>query len=540
MDKGAGDLPPFFVGHGHHCRLRHSRVSVQHLLHFQTGDVFAAGDNHVLGPVADFDIVIRMHNGEVSCVEPAVAERLFGGFLILQVPLHHRVAADTDLAHDISVSRYCFSADHIQHCDFIQAVHGNALAGHFFRPILQWQLLPFRLGHTQCRRAERFGQAIQVSNLEANLLCLADNTAGGRCATESKSGGPGQCQARPSQILYQQVHHHRRPTHVGDTVVFDASVDLLTVHLPKTHMSTPDGGDCPGIGPAIAMEHRQCPQVDGLGRHVESHGVGHGRKIGTAMVVNHTFWIAGGSRGVIQGNGVPLVCRMLPASLGIAFLQQGFVIKIRQPLALPGLAIDGHQQGIHLKLGYSGPYLLFPLGVVEQNPGLTMSQDKRQSPGIQTDVDGVKYPSGHRHGVMGLKHFVGVRTQNGYRVARLDTAAAQGTRHLAAASVKPPVRQVHIVVNHRQFFRVHPSRPLQQRERSEWRIVCGGLVQFLVLVHVAPISNRPVLPGLFQVARIVYFQPCLRHSAKNRSQLTVTAVESALTKHPGQGLFTLP
>ena len=28
INKGAGNLAPFFVGHGHHCRLRHFRVSV--------------------------------------------------------------------------------------------------------------------------------------------------------------------------------------------------------------------------------------------------------------------------------------------------------------------------------------------------------------------------------------------------------------------------------------------------------------------------------------------------------------------------------
>ena len=94
------------------------------------------------------------------------------------------------------------------------------------------------------------------------------------------------------------------------------------------------------------------------------------------MVVNHAFGIAGGSRGVVQGNGIPLVCGMLPACVRIAFLQQGFVIKLCQTLALPCLAIDGHQQGINFKLGYRGPDLLFPLGVVKQNPGLTMGQNK--------------------------------------------------------------------------------------------------------------------------------------------------------------------
>ena len=90
---------------------------------------------------------------------------------------------------------------------------------------------------------------------------------------------------------------------------------------------------------------------------------------------------------------------------------------------------------------------------------------------------------------MGLKHFVGVGTQNGYRIARLDTAATQGAGHLAAAGVKLPVGQVNVIINHRQFVRVHPSGPLQQRKRGEWRIVCGGLVQVLVLVHVTPMSH---------------------------------------------------
>ena len=215
-----------------------------------------------------------------------------------------------------------------------------------------------------------------MGDLETDFLCLANHATGRRCAAQSKLGWPGKCQALAPQVLYQQVHHHRRSAHVGDTVVFDASVDFLTVHLPKTHMSAANGGDCPGISPAIAVEHWQGPQVDGLGRHVESHGVGHGRQVGAAMVVNHAFGIAGGSRGVVQGNGIPLVCGMLPTGFRIAFLQQGFVIKLRQPLALPCLAIDGNQQGINLKLGYGGPDLLFPLGVVKQNPCFTMGQDK--------------------------------------------------------------------------------------------------------------------------------------------------------------------
>ena len=190
-----------------------------------------------------------------------------------------------------------------------------------------------------------------MGDLEADFLSLANHTTRRRCAAQGKLGWPGKCQARAPQVLYQQVHHHRRSAHVGDTVVFDASVDLPAIHLPKTHMSAANGGDCPGISPAIAVEHWQGPQVDGLGRHVESHGVGHGRQVGTAMMVNHAFGIAGGSRCVVQGNGIPLVCGMLPASFRIAFLQQSFVIKLRQPLARPCLTIDGHQQGINLKLG---------------------------------------------------------------------------------------------------------------------------------------------------------------------------------------------
>ena len=75
--------------------------------------------------------MIRMHDGQITGVEPAVAEGLFGGFLIFQVALHHRVATNTDLAHGFSVCRYRLPADHIQHRNFIQALRGNTLAGHF-------------------------------------------------------------------------------------------------------------------------------------------------------------------------------------------------------------------------------------------------------------------------------------------------------------------------------------------------------------------------------------------------------------------------
>jgi len=80
-------VPPF-VRHADDCGLLHRRMTQQAALDLDRRDVLAAADDHVLQPIADFDMAIGVHDGGVAGVIPAdpcgIARR------------EHRCAAGTD------------------------------------------------------------------------------------------------------------------------------------------------------------------------------------------------------------------------------------------------------------------------------------------------------------------------------------------------------------------------------------------------------------------------------------------------------------
>ena len=73
------------------------------------------------------------------------------------------------------------------------------------------------------------------------------------------------------------------------------------------------------------MEHGQRPQIHRMAWHAPFQDVTNRVQIRAAMVVNHTFRVAGGARGVVQGNRFPLVGWHTPSKIGIACGNEGFV-----------------------------------------------------------------------------------------------------------------------------------------------------------------------------------------------------------------------
>src|SRR5439155_3383216 len=101
-----GPLAPAFVGHPDDGGLQHGRVRHDGLFDLDRGDVLAARDDDVLGPVAQFDVTVGVHHTQVAGVEPAAPERVRGRLGVVVVAEHHVVAAHDDLAHGVPVGRY--------------------------------------------------------------------------------------------------------------------------------------------------------------------------------------------------------------------------------------------------------------------------------------------------------------------------------------------------------------------------------------------------------------------------------------------------
>jgi hypothetical protein len=72
-----------------HGGLGDGGMLVEHLLDLPRVDVVAAADDQVLLPVHDVEVAAGVDPGQVTGVEPAVADRLGGGLGALPVALHH-------------------------------------------------------------------------------------------------------------------------------------------------------------------------------------------------------------------------------------------------------------------------------------------------------------------------------------------------------------------------------------------------------------------------------------------------------------------
>ena len=57
------------------------------------------------------------------------------------------------------------------------------------------------------------------------------------------------------------------------------------------------------------MKHWQCPKVNGVLGHRGYQDVALREQVGAAVMVDHAFGVAGGAGGVVDGDGVPFVCR---------------------------------------------------------------------------------------------------------------------------------------------------------------------------------------------------------------------------------------
>src|SRR5687768_963180 len=96
--EGLGPLAPLLVGHGHHRALHDGGMAGHALLDLDGRNVLAARDDDVLLAVAQLDVAVGMPHGDVAGVEPPAPEGLRRRVRLLEVPLHHVVAAHDHLA----------------------------------------------------------------------------------------------------------------------------------------------------------------------------------------------------------------------------------------------------------------------------------------------------------------------------------------------------------------------------------------------------------------------------------------------------------
>src|SRR3979490_518887 len=92
-----------------------------------------------------------------------------------------------------------------------------------------------------------------------------------------------------------EIQNRRGATHVRHMVAGYGIEDRLGRRLAQTDMCAPRRGDGPSEAPAVAVEHRQGPQINRRAADAERQELTQRVQVGTAMMIYGALGVAGGT-----------------------------------------------------------------------------------------------------------------------------------------------------------------------------------------------------------------------------------------------------
>ena len=232
--------------------------------------------------------------------------------------------------------------------------------------------------------------------------------------------------------VYQQAVHDGGAAVVGHSMVANRVQNGLRIHSAQADVHRCTRCHRPGEAPAIAMEHGQRPQIDGMLGHVPLQHIADGIVVRAAVVVDNALGVARGAAGVVQRNRIPFVAGQLPVKTGIALGHKAFVIGIANLLG--GWAVNSVLHLNHMN-GVRGLAQLERLGhdahkfrVNDQGLGFAVVQHEGQCLCIQPGVERVEHRTRHGHAKVRLHHGrrIGQHHGHGVILANADFLQAAG------------------------------------------------------------------------------------------------------------------
>ena len=163
-------------------------------------------------------------------------------------------------------------------------------------------------------------------------ICAMSVGDGGAAAVEMISGRGSRSSGRRG-VVRQRDQHRRRGAEVGDAFLAHEPPDRLRVELAQADVRAADGRHRPRVAPAVAVEHRQRPEVDAVGGHARLQQLAQAVEIGAAVGVEDALGTAGRAGGVIDGDRLVLVRERPIERLWTAGGQERFIVRTGQPQA---------------------------------------------------------------------------------------------------------------------------------------------------------------------------------------------------------------
>ena len=260
-------------------------------------------------------------------MKPATGKGLIGGGLVFQIALHDDIAAKHHLADCLAIMRDLLHGERIANTQALEPGIANALARLLCGTCRLVEMVPVAMPFIDDGRAIGFGQTIEMDNLEACLLHAGKDGFG-----RWRSGGvEGHCVRKLALVCCWRIeqcrHDNRRATKMGHPFIGNRVIHLLCPHPAQADMGRGGDGQRPGEAPAIAVEHRQRPQIDRMLLQSCMDRVGIGHQCRAPIMVDDTLRIARRAGRVVERDRIPFVIGHGPLKFRRAGGDKRFVVK---------------------------------------------------------------------------------------------------------------------------------------------------------------------------------------------------------------------
>ena len=121
---------------------------------------------------------------------------------------------------------------------------------------------------------------------------------------------------------------------MGHLVIGNRVIHGLGAHRTQADVNARGHRNRPCETPAVAVEHRQRPQIHREASHARRDGVGVAHERRTTMVVDDALGVSRRAAGIIQRNRIPLVLRRRPVEIFISVLDEGLILYVAEHLAI--------------------------------------------------------------------------------------------------------------------------------------------------------------------------------------------------------------
>jgi hypothetical protein len=323
-----------------------------------------------------------------------------------------------------------------------------------------------------------------MRELESHALHAFDHRRGRRGAGHHRLHAGGQALLHLVGRVHEHAVHDGRAAVVRDAIRLDRIDDRLRLDLAQAHVHAGPCRDRPRKAPAVAVEHRQRPQVDRVLAHVPFEDVGDRVHRRAAVVVHDAFRVAGRAARVIERDGVPFVGGQLPGKRRIAAREEVLVVDAADALHGAGEQRVRHVDGEQGRFPFAQRERLLhhasEFRVDDHGFRFTVVQHERDRLRIEARVERIEHGACHGDAEMRLDHRRRVRQHHGHRVALADAIARQGTGQALAARVHLAPGAAQVAVHDSEALRVDVGSALDERQRRQRREIRFVARQVLV------------------------------------------------------------